>query len=807
MGFYKFFYILFIAITLSACGSGGGGNSEVSNIQSSSNVPVSTGLNGQKVDLALSPDGPGSSYRGKSDRTILTESNANNIVDAVFSLYDFIATDETISLSAEGGRVSTQNRHETVDGLVSGYYELSGDSNQNGTYHITTSWKDYNNGDGTTINGESKFELIGHYVGGDFEYFIETDKIATFKELKITDHEEYIVLDGTIRSRVDPINYEETTIYDLDIFHSSTNTWLSLDDLKYDNNSDITGRIYLSEYGFVDIDTKSTLKPCSYPYVCPDENYFFSEGALQIIGQNSQLDVKAIIYGARVILNSSPSTAHYYPWANLSGSPLPNKEPVFNHIFAQTDFYSDTRIVLQYSVDDPEGESLDVDIKWFINDQQLAGVSGNILSEQYISPGDTISVHILASDGITSSESSQSIEIKQDRIFSDTSEIISNLGTKALEQLDVIDLDQDNLQDIVYIDRDPRNNDKLTLGIMKQELLGVFSEPSIFEITNINESRNEAKLIIKDINNDQLQDIIIHTDAVFGGEGLEIFKQNQEGSFVQTDTLLIPYDSSLFRRSIEIVDIYKDDSSLLEFVVISSLANSGISGNNGPVHSFEIIPLSADLTFDLAQRSIQDIEMTSSSNHNDITIMDRNGDGHLDILFSSFDFSSGETIFETVLQDSSNHSFQVRSSNTEYVITRGKILLVADLNNDLLIDLVLNSTDGFKVFHQNELGNFIYSGTELAYNSTSTASSDTIELKLKIAPSHHEIVVLDNSWADISIYSNIDGTFKLTNEDTLYSRVSNWDLADINNDGSYDAIDLSRDRDEGGYQLSIIYGL
>lgn len=739
MGFYKFFYIIFIAIALSACG-GGGSNTENGNIESSNN-PVSVGFNGQKISITLSPDGPGNLYKGVSGRTVLTESNANNIVDAVFSLYDFIVTENPISLTENSGNTSILNRTETVDGLVSGYYEISGNSNLNGTYHITTSWKDFNNGDGVTINGDSTFELIGHFVGENFEHQIETDKVITFKQLKITYNAESMLVDGSIRSRIEPSNYKETTIYNLDIYHSSTDSWLSLDDLKYEDNSDIIGRIYLSEYGFVDIDTKSTLKPCSYPYVCPEENYFFSEGAIQITGQSSHLDINASIYGARVTLNATPSTAKYYPWTNLSGSPLPNKEPVFSYISLDTDFYSDSPVILKYGVNDPEGELLKINIQWFINDQLLADESGNILPEHYISPGDSILARVFASDGVTSSEKSKSIEIKQARIFSDTSKIIHSLNINSPEQLDAIDLDNDGLKDIVYIDRDPRSR-KVTLGIVKQEFGGEFSAPTLYEITEINELTQflEAKLIIKDLNNDELLDIVIHTDASLGGWELVIFKQNQGGTFIQTDTLLIPHSFSVSKRSIEIVDIYKDNSSLLEVVVISSF------GNNGPDYSFDIIPLKPDLTFNQDQSTSQDIKMEHYSYHNDVALIDKNGDGHLDILFSSYDFSSGETIFETILQNSSTHSFEVRNSNTEYVITRGKILLLDDLNNDSRVDLVLNSVGGFKIFYQNELGNFIFSNTELTYSSSTSATSDSIELRLnKLSPFQHEIIAIDTS--------------------------------------------------------------
>lgn len=255
---------------ISSCGGGGGGGStpvtydglvtQASISSTNANAIFSEVWNGDITS--------GSAGLGKASSTNLKGSGMVAVIQQVRDR----ALSRVTGVAAGSSKIMTATAvSDTYYGRVSGFLRITGDVDQNtmlGTLNMTFS--NFNDGDGVTINGTVTFRIDGF----DTTYYIITDGTMTFTLWTIKAADCDISLTGSIRVQENLALDTETVTIDLDGRNNTTGDTFRYQNLQvvtvYDDitldwptilSESINGRVYVGQYGYVEI---STTNPLTY---------------------------------------------------------------------------------------------------------------------------------------------------------------------------------------------------------------------------------------------------------------------------------------------------------------------------------------------------------------------------------------------------------------------------------------------------------------------------------------------------------------------------------------------------------------
>ncbi len=863
----KLTYILQLPIILflSACGGGGGGNSN-------SLATPASGFYGQQIPLAMTQDGPGEKYSGINAQAVINDENANQILASFLGFDILTPTSDTLNRNRhtsstldtaehldqakilqsfrgkQKGLASKAFRYtekEIISGSISGTLETIISSEDDITGTVTSTWTDYNNGDGITLNGKSVFKVVGAYVNGDI-YFV-SDTTEVLESFRVDYDSHHIIQDGLIRKHFTEENgrLTTTTLINIDEYDSRTNYWISFDDFKiikkpaFDKHIFYEGRFYHSEYGYMDMETIENFTLCnSFKRYCHD-GVPFADGEMKITGNNSDFQLSIVhvnnpggfyfseqdFYAAQIVVNNEVNTPLVYEWDNLTGQPLvfpPRIPNVILSLNPTNNAYTNTPLEVTYetyysglpqSVVDPESTDYDINVtfNWKVNDQLVPNQNNSILAPEHFNPTDKVTVTVIASNARASSETSVSITIKYDPIFQSSSTILYELGFDDIYALKAKDINGDNLKDIVFLHR---GTDGLKLNLIFQNIDGTFSNRQVYDsIDNQIQGYRDEEIFFEDFNQDGLPEIIVY-DSNSLHQKIGLFKLTNEGTLELTDTFTSFSDDSISApHNIHIADISGGSLSSGRYgdgvpdIIFSRLLSEygawAYEYDPESANSIQILSVNPDLTF--SDQTYDRKIIDGYYEYDDIAIMDTNQDNNLDILLLYENFDT--ITIRNIIRENSASDLLASTNHTISDDVSTNILYTADFNKDSLTDMVLHSQDGGRIFYQLGTGGFIDSGLLFEGNFTNNRPG---EYQAVSAVYGEDALLVQSKWPNtkIRIYSFQNDEYKLIKED----RSPVWEddhkiIADINNDGLADIIYL----DDRGFSIQpslvISYGL
>ncbi len=275
-----------------------------------------------------------------------------------------------------------------------------------GTGTITMKFHSCNDGSGT-LDGTLKIEI--------FVYDTATNTVTsgrvTYSDLSLTESGRDVTMYGNVDVSVTPdgkSNTYQVNISFFDHFSQKTIEWHDVD-VRYDHvlQSDfigyvetITGRIYDSEEGYIDVVTEQPLRYKSYLDQVPQ-----SGGPLVLNGANgSQVSILILTSGnARVYVDADADgefeASNLYSLGNMLGSPLVNRPPSVTLAISPTTPDSTSQLKAVVTASDPEAEPLFYTYIWSRNGVVMTEEQTDTLSPAGLDPGDTITVKVSVSDG------------------------------------------------------------------------------------------------------------------------------------------------------------------------------------------------------------------------------------------------------------------------------------------------------------------------------------------------------------------------------------------------------------------------
>lgn len=244
------------------------------------------------------------------------------------SMKDYTAYVVRSSLRTINSKVSV---NQTYTGSISGTLTISGNIDSiTGTGSLTMSYVNFNDGDGFTYDGN----LTVRVDGFDVVNSLITDGTANFTSWKIQSETINYELSGTMRIQESALSNISTQTYNLDGQDKISNTKFRFENfveiITYDNilnptskTESYSGRLYVDNYGYVNVSTASPLVYSSALQQNPG-----SGGPILLSGAGSskasltpystsyvEIDVDADgdnIYESR----------HVYSWSDMTGAPV-----------------------------------------------------------------------------------------------------------------------------------------------------------------------------------------------------------------------------------------------------------------------------------------------------------------------------------------------------------------------------------------------------------------------------------------------------------------------------------------------------
>ena len=267
----KIINILLVISTFVLVGCGGGGANGTNNL-----------------DNSASDYTPKLKYVGKKDKAKLNDENSKEYAEALNAVFSNVLLGG-LENSRHNRKLSKVVDSSSEAGNNSGYVSITSEKIDDTNYINTLEYHNYSDDGVVILNGKvvSKLEYNPYYG------YLSLKK-DFLEELKITINKESLILDGEISFPKGYTNRKVTTTAVSNYIVKYKDKMLMYKDFivnyKYENPEKYSGRIYISEYGYVDITTPKSLKYDDYgkPLV---------GGELNIEGDNSKLEYKEAYNG------------------------------------------------------------------------------------------------------------------------------------------------------------------------------------------------------------------------------------------------------------------------------------------------------------------------------------------------------------------------------------------------------------------------------------------------------------------------------------------------------------------------------
>jgi hypothetical protein len=324
--------LLGLFFIISSCGGGGGGGG-VSGI-TYDGLMTQASVTSTNANIIFSAIWNGGSSSGTA--SLSKASSAENLTGsgaaALFKQMTDRALSDVTSYAARSNKIMGATQvNETYHGSVSGTLTITGSIDPNTmTGTLTMTYVNYNDGDGYTTDGTIRFKIDVF----DTPHGLITDGTMSFTLWRTRSANSDISLTGSIRvqesfdNNSDTLtvnvdgrdnstrdtfrfqNFEETTVYD-SILYPATGT------------ETISGRVYVRQYGYVEVTTTTPLNYTSSSQENPD-----SGGPVILAGAGGSKAKITPISTLNVTIdvdadgNNIYEYTATYAWNNLSGPPV-----------------------------------------------------------------------------------------------------------------------------------------------------------------------------------------------------------------------------------------------------------------------------------------------------------------------------------------------------------------------------------------------------------------------------------------------------------------------------------------------------
>jgi hypothetical protein len=227
-------------------------------------------------------------------------------------------------------RLEAKNFKKTLNGSISGSVTYTGSINSKRTGVVSIMYDNYNDGDGTTIDGSAVLSIHAYDKAND----IITSSDMTLKELSVSSTENSISMGGSIHMENDLDTLTNTEIINVNGQNEFLNETFRLANVvvkqTYDKwyaptvcSETTTGRVYMESEGYVDI---QQVNPFIYNHFgsfnvdVPDSggSWIFS-GASGSSAKITPLSISQVIIEVDADGDGIFESAHTYLWSKLVG--------------------------------------------------------------------------------------------------------------------------------------------------------------------------------------------------------------------------------------------------------------------------------------------------------------------------------------------------------------------------------------------------------------------------------------------------------------------------------------------------------
>jgi Secretion system C-terminal sorting domain/FG-GAP-like repeat len=342
-----------------------------------------------------------------------------------------------------------------------------------------------------------------------------------------------------------------------------------------------------------------------------------------------------------------------------------------------------------------------------------------------------------------------------------TIKAITTTSSTFVLNVKLLDMDGDNDLDISYSDIDGISWFENTDG------QGNFEDHLILNL-NYNPSFPDRDYQITDVDGDGLKDMIVDFDSE-----IKYYKQNENGAYIYTQTL----DTSALVTYMHIGDIDNDGDD--------DVINVLIDGVNSKIEWFQNNRDEGNFNAKVTLADLPSMATTNNNPRNDISIVDLDQDGLLDILFS--DVRTDTVSWFKNLGMAVFGSEQIITTTAQYVNS----IYAADIDNDNTMDVVVSALNDSQVSWFSNTDGFGDFGDEILVSSyvyilTSFTKGDLDR------DGDLDLVSVSKVDGKIAWYKNTDGLGDFSEKQIIIKNSleipDDVFITDIENDGDLDII-------------------
>jgi hypothetical protein len=320
-------------IITSCGGGGGGGGGGVSGITYDGLITQAS-VTSTNANIIFSAVWNGGSSSGSA--SLSKASSAGNLTGsgaaALFKQMTDRALSDVTSYAARLNKIMGATQvNETHHGSVSGTLTITGSIDTNTmTGTLTMTYVNYNDGDGYTTDGTIRFRIDGF----DTTDGLITDGTMSFTLWRTRSANSDISLTGSIRVQESFYNNTDTLIVNVDGRDNSTRETFRfqnfVDTTVYDNilnpatdTETISGRVYVRQYGYVEVTTTTPLNYTSFSQENPDSGGpVILAGAGGSMAKITPISILNVTIDVDADGNNIYEYTATYAWNNLSGPPV-----------------------------------------------------------------------------------------------------------------------------------------------------------------------------------------------------------------------------------------------------------------------------------------------------------------------------------------------------------------------------------------------------------------------------------------------------------------------------------------------------
>jgi len=320
-------------IITSCGGGGGGGGGGVSGITYDGLITQAT-VSSTNANIIFSAVWNGGSSSGSASFLKVSSTKdlkANGMVALFKQMRDRAVSDVTDFAAQSNKIMSATQVNETHNGLVSGTLTITGSIDPNTfTGSLTMTYVNFNDGDGYTTDGTILFRIDGF----DTTHELITDGTMSFTLWRTRSTNSDISLTGSIRVQENFYDNSDTLTVNVDGRDNSTGDTFRFQNfvetdvyndiiLPSTDTETISGRVYVRQYGYVDVTTTTPLNYASVLQEYPDSGGLIllagAGGSKAAVTPTSTLNVKIEVDADG---DDSYEYTATYAWSDLAGAPV-----------------------------------------------------------------------------------------------------------------------------------------------------------------------------------------------------------------------------------------------------------------------------------------------------------------------------------------------------------------------------------------------------------------------------------------------------------------------------------------------------